>query len=268
MLALVVAAAAAFLGIVQAGSDALFAGAAAAPGSLPARLSPSLGVAIYGHIERAAPAPYVHAMLAQAALARGDLREAFAEASKLPASPVRAELLGRIAQRRGDDAEAQREYLRAADVAAVTAEVVQLMPRRPAAAYALELRLERRLAGLRTHPDAVADAYWRLGEIATEEGKLQFGLEEYRRAIALAPLSEKYLLAAGAQGLNLHDPAISRRWYRRALGVDPASAIAYAGLGLAALMQGDRTAAQRYAARSRAIDPQTAILRTLERRLR
>lgn len=262
-----VAAAAAFLGYVQIGSDAVFS-SAGVPGSLPAHLSPSFGTAIYRRLERVAPAPYVRMMLARAALNRGDLREAYAQAAPLPPSPVRAELLAEIAQTRGDDAEAQREFLRAADVAAVTAEVERLAVNRPAAAYSLELRLEKRLAALQTHPDAVADAYWRLGQIATQEGDLQLGLMQYRRAIALAPLDEKYLLAAGAQGLNMRDAKIARRWYRRTLSVDPASAIAYAGLGLAALMDGDRASARRYAARSRAIDPNAPILHTLEAKLR
>lgn len=264
------------LGFVQAGSDAILS-SAGTPGSLPSRLSPAFGRAIYDRIERIAPAPYVEAMLAEAALRRGDLARAQHHAAMLPPSVQRADLLGRIAQARGDDAFAQREYLQADDIFAIGAEVKRLAAHDAAAAYDLELRFKARLQQLRTHPDAVAEAYWRLGQLATlqepplgplREYWLRVGMRDYRQAVALAPFAEKYLLAAGSQALNLHRFGAAHRYYRRAAGVDPASADAYAGMGLAALATGHRAAALAYARRSRSFDPHAHILHTLEAQLR
>lgn len=263
------------MGFVQAGSDALLS-SAGTPGSLPSRLSPAFGRAIYDRIERIAPAPYVEAMLAHAALRRGDLARAQLHAAMLPRSVERADLLGRIAQARGDESSAQREYLRADDIFAIGAEVNRLAAHNAAAAYRLELRFKARLEQLRTHPDAVADAYWRLGQLATQQEPpsgplrtrwLNVGMRDYEQAIALAPFAEKYLLAAGAQALNLHRYGSAHRYYRRAAGVDPASADAYAGMGLAALASGHRAAAIAYARRSRSFDPHSHILQTLETQL-
>lgn len=276
MLALTVVLAAAILGFVQIGSDALFA-SAAVPGSLPARLSPALGRRIYDLIDRVAPAPYVEAMLARAALNRGDLSAAAKHARALPASAQRSDLLGLIARAKGQERSAQRYFLEADDIFAIDADVNRLARRDPVAAYRLEMRFKTRLSQLRTHPDAVAEAYWRLGELATQRAAIagparshwmHVGMRDYRQAIALAPLAEKYLLAAGAQAINMRRWADAQRYYRRAASVDPASADAYAGMGLAALHSGDRRAALRYAARSRSFNPHARILHTLETQLR
>lgn len=274
MLAAVIAALTLLLGAIQIGSDAIFS-RAAPPRSLPGHLAPSIGVAIYGVIDRVAPAPYVNAMLATQALNARRLQLAQAYAVRLPASPQREELLGRIAQARGDEAAAQRHFLAAPDLFAIDQRVDRLARTDPVAAYNLEMRLKQRLERLPTHPDAVAEAYWRLGQLATvraarvpHERWLERGMRDYLQAVALSPLTEKYLLAAGSQALNLHNAHGARRFFRRAIDVDPASADAYAGLGIADFRLGDRAAAKRDAARSRAFDPNSGALATLDALLR
>lgn len=264
------------LGTVQAASDAIFS-SAAAPSSLPARLPPSLGVRLYKSIASIAPAPYVQAMLAQAEFDRGNYAGAQAYAQRLPPSPRRSDMLGKIARKRGLDALAESYFLQANDVFAITADVNRLAVAHPAAAYRLEMRLKNRLQQLTTHPDAVAEAYWRLGQLSTARSYrrtgsastawLERGMRDYRHAIALAPLAEKYLLAAGAQALNLGEIPAARQFYRRAADVDPASADAYAGLGIAALDRGHLALARSYAARSAIYDPHSRILQTLLHRL-
>lgn len=213
-------------------------------------------------------------MLAQDALRRGDAAAALLHAKRLPPSPERDEMLGRVAVARGDVAEARRYFLRAADVDAVQRDIDRLSAAQPAAAYALEKALRDRLQTLTTHPDLVAEANWHLGVLATLQAEVQSpqrrywlvrGMRDYRRALAMSPLSEKYILSAGTQALRVHDAASARRYFLRAIDIDPGSADAYAGLGVADERLGDRAAAEREAAHSRALDPHSSFLRKLER---
>lgn len=184
--------------------------------------------------------------------------------------------MGTVAQALGQRESAQRYFLAADDVFAIQREVAALRARDPAAAYALDSRMVERLQKSATHPDALAEAYWMLGQISTDLGYaneatrmqwFQKGMADYRNAIALSPLSEKYLLAAGIQALNLHDPSLARRYFRSAVSVDPASGDAYAGLGTAALRMGDPQAARAYAAQSRALNPHARFLHDLQHAL-
>lgn len=276
ILATVVLLLAAALAMVQLASGAIFA-SAGSPASLPAHLPLSLGIRMYSAVASVAPAAYAEAMLTRAALEQGRLAQAERTAKRLPPSPVRADLLGTIAQRRGDEGAAQYYYLQAPDFFAIQRDVNRLAVLRPAAAYALEMKLQNRLAALTTHPDLVAETNWRLGELATarsyadaKERKawLTIGMRDYRRAIAVSPLSVKYLLAAGVQSLALGDLPGAKGYFRRAVDVDPANADAYAGLGLAAIDGRDHARAQRYAEKSRSIDPKAHMLRTLDTALR
>lgn len=265
------------LGLVQFGSDAIFR-EAAAPGSLPSHLSQSEGVHVYDAIERVAPAPYVEAMLTRAALDRGDLALAEKHIERLPISVTRSEYTGRLALARGQHSAALREFLKADDVGALQADINRLRSsERSAGAYALELRIRDRLKQTTTHPDALAESYWTLGQLATTLGYQQpanrpgwwaAGVRYYRQALSLAPLSEKYLLAAASQEVLTADLPSAKSYFRRAIDVDPASADAYAGLGLVAVRAHDLTKARAYAARSRAIDPQAAYLKRLDAELR
>jgi len=255
------------LGAVQVGSDAIFS-SAGQRFSLPAQLRPALGVAVYAAAARAAQAPYVTDMLARAAFDRGDLRSAEQFARRLPDSTRRDDLLGKIAQARGQTAPALRYFVRAGDAQAIDAAVAAQAKRDPSAAYRLEVALIRRLRSSGTHPDAVAEAYWRLGALASQQQNPALALLNFRRAIALSPLSEKYLLAAGFAAYDLRDEAAASRYFVRVLSVDPASADAYAGAGMVALRAGDRARAEYDAARARANDPRSAALATLEGLLR
>lgn len=241
--------------------------------SLPANLPANLGMRTYSAIERVAPAPYVEAMLAQASLDRGDLQRAQSHAERLPPSPARDDLLGRIAQASGDQPAAQRYFLAANDVFAIRSEVRRLAKHDTVSAYNLELRLTRRLQGAATHPDALADAYWELGRLATQRGYadaghrrdwFKAGMHDYVEAVALAPFSERYLIYAGSQALNLDDPAQARVYFKRAADQNPASADAYAGLGVSAFRSGDAAKARAYAQLSRSYDPHSHFLHTLE----
>lgn len=264
------------LATVQLASGAIFS-QAGSPASLPAHIPIAVGVRIYTAVAAVAPAAYAEAMLTRAALRQGRIADAERAAKSLPDSPTRADLMGAIAQLRGDDRAAQRYYLEAPDFFAIQKAVNRLAVRRPATAYALEMKLQNRLVVLTTHPDLVAETDWRLGELATARSYaapkqrrfwLLAGMRDYRRAISMSPLSVKYILAAGVQALALSDPPAAEAYFRRAVDLDPASADAYAGLGLAAVGRGDVAAAQRYMEKSRSIYPRAHMLRTLESALR
>lgn len=254
------------LGAIQLGSDAVFA-SAGEPVSLPAHLPQNLGPAIYRQAARVAQPPFVDSMLARAALDRGDVLQAQTYAQRLPDSTRRDELLAQIASVRGDQADAQRSFIRAGDIETIDRIVDGLAPRDPAAAYRLEAQLKDRLQQSGTHPDAVAEAYWRMGRIAWQESRRELGMQQYMQAIALSPLSEKYLISGGFAAYELRDDARALRYFSRALNVDPASADAYAGAGMTLLRQGDRAGALRYAQRARATKRPSHALLTLEHQL-
>lgn len=256
---------------MQAASDAVFS-QAAAPASVPATLSPAWGAAAYAAIGRIAPAPYVIAMLATAALDRDDLPLAQSYALRLPESVVRTELLGRVAQARGDEAQASLYFVAANDVFAIRREVNRLALRDPVSAYALQSRLTSRLEQTATHPDALADAYWELGRLATQRGYadrahrrawFEKGMQDYLEAVKLAPLAERYLIAAGSQELNLNRPARAYVFFKRTIDGNPASGDAYAGLGVSAFRLGDVASAREYERLSRSYDPHSHFLHTL-----
>ncbi|HTU81862.1 MAG TPA: hypothetical protein VMF61_07020, partial [Candidatus Acidoferrales bacterium] len=144
-------------------------------------------MAVYRALDTVAPAPFVEATLAERALARGDANAAQHYALRLPPTPVRDRLLARVAAARGDAALALEYSLAAPDVDAVQARVDALAPDDPPAAYALERVLRVRLELLTTHPDAVAEAWFRMGELANVAG---------RRSA---------------------DPAMRRAWFRRGM---------------------------------------------------
>ena len=268
------------LATVQLASVSLTA-SAAAPGTFPTRVPPSFGRLVYTWLDRVAPASYVEVTLAQDALARGDAAAAEHYVLRLPASPVRDELLARVAQVRGEKLLALEYFLAAPDADAVNAAADDaLASHDPAGAYRLEELLEIRLAMLRTHPDAVAAAYWRMGRYANQMAFVQLsgspaqnawlrrGRNALEAAVALSPLSERYAIEAANQADLLGDRARASQLFAQALAIDPASADAVAGLGVLAFQNGDRAAATRYLYHARALDPQSLMVRALERDLR
>ena len=92
-------------------------------------------------------------------------------------------------------------------------------------------------------------------------------MREFSAAAGLAPLSEKYLIAAANQAMLLGDLTRAQQMFERAVSVDPGSADAIAGLGVVAYQRGDVGAARGYLARSSAIDPRALMVRALERYL-
>jgi hypothetical protein len=264
---------------IQLGSDAL-ASAAAAPGTLPRRVPLPFGVAVYRVLDRVAPAPYVEASLAQEALARGDADAAERFAVRLPASPTRDELLARVALSRGQAALAREYFLAAPDPDAVESAAESLAARDPAAGYDLERLLQIRLARSGTHPDAVAETYWRLGLLANREAWRQVpgsarqrawlvrGSGAFESAVRLAPLSERYVISAANQADLLGERRRAAELFAHGVDVDPASADAIAGQGVIAWESGDRKGAAAYLARARALDPSALMVRALERDLR
>ncbi len=266
-------------GAVQFASYAFDARAAAA-GTLPTRVPPRFGLIVYHALDAVAPAPYVEATLAQYALYNDDAASAEHYALRLPASPTRDELLARVARARGEPLLALEYFLAAPDVDAIDETADALAIRSPAAAYALERLLRVRLALLGTHPDAVADAYWRMGRFANRQAWrevsgspkqlawLRRGLRDFEAAVALAPLSERYIIAAANQADLMQDRTRAAALFRDAFGVDPASADAIAGMGVVAFERGDRAGALRLLEQARALDPNALMVRALERDLR
>lgn len=279
ILAVTAACAVVALGAVQLASDALNSDAAA-PATLPRLISPAFGLAVYRLLDAIAPAAYVEATLAQQALTRGDSDAAERYAVRLPASPVRDEMLARAALLHGQSALAAEYFLAAPDPAAVDAAAQHLASQNPAAGHALEALLRERLSRSGTHPDAVAEASWQMGRLANREAWRQIpGSAAQRRwleqadgdfatAVRIAPLSGRYAVEAANQADLLGDRARAQRLFARAAEIDPGSADAIAGLGVVAWQNGDLPGAAAYLRRARTIDPSALMVRALERDLR
>jgi hypothetical protein len=240
----------------------------------------SFGLTVYRALDRIAPAPYVEASLAQAALARHDSDAAERYALRMPSSPVRDELLARVALLRGQPVLAGEYFLAAPDPNAVQAAVQLLAARDPAAGYAVERLLRNRLARGGTHPDAVAEADWQMGRLANRKAWRQVpgsalqnawlarAAGDFEAAVALAPLSERYAVEAANQADLLRDRRRAQELFAHAAAVDPSSGDAIAGLGVLAWERGDRQTAAADLARARALDPRSLMVRALERDLR
>ncbi|MBV8066562.1 MAG: hypothetical protein JO113_01195 [Candidatus Eremiobacteraeota bacterium] len=243
-------------------------------------ISPRFGLSVYRVLDRVAPATYVESTLARAALERGDADGAERYAVRLPASPVRDELLARVALLRGQSALANEYFLAAPDPSAVEAAAQKLATRDPAEGYALEALLAARLAQSGTHPDAVAESYWQMGRLANrkawrqvpgsalQRAWLRTGLSDFEAAAGVAPLSERYAVEAANQANLLDDRTRAQQLFKRAANLDPGSADAVAGLGVIAWENGDRSTAVLDLQRARRLDPNSLMVRALERDLR
>ncbi len=255
---------------IQLASDSLYA-SAAAPGSFPARISATFGVRVYNALDRVAPAPYVESTLARAALQRGDRAAALRYAVRMPPSSVRDGLLEQIAAARGEQMLAYEYAFAAPDIDGVQRAIAHIRASDPRRAYALESRFLERLVELRTHPDAVAHAWWTLGTIASQLGDrddLQLAYRDYVTSAQRAPLDLTNLLGAANQAFSLHDWRDAERWYRAAIEVNPAAADGIAGIGLVALNErNDRATALRQLRAAQAVDPHSPLVIELIREL-
>ncbi len=260
-------------GVIQLASSSLDA-AAAVPGSLPARIPSGFGLAVYRALDRVAPAPFVEATLARHALDEGDAAAAQRYALRLPPTPARDELLAQVAAARGDDGLAYEYFLAAPDVDAVRARVDAVAGADPARAYAMERTLRVRLELLATHPDAVAEGWFRMGEFAVAAGRsvpagsardawFRRAMRDLDAAVALSPWSDKYAISAANQAVLLGDLGSAQRLFERAYATDPGSADALAGLGVVAYRRGDVVAARADLQRARALDPNSGMVRAL-----
>lgn len=239
-----------------------------APGTVSALIPPSFGTSVYRALDRVAPLTFVDESLAEDALDRGDLDSAQYYTNRLHPSSRRDDLLGRIAAARGDAALARQYYFDAPDVERMQ-EAIRALARTDApGAYALEVRFAERLASLRRHPDALADAYFAAGNFADWLGWRAKSMENYRRALALAPLDMNYLLNAGSEAYVSGDLATAQEYYARGITVNPACGDCLAGLGMIAARHGDRAQARIYAKRAHAADATSKMLTALDAMLR
>ena len=272
-------AAALVLGAIQAAS-AIALRADAATGSWPSVVPPGLA----GSVDRLAPSVPIPAalrlVLAREALARGDVGTATVDVAALPPSRDRLALTGRLAEERGDTTAALRAYLDAGDLADVEAAIAALQASgHIPAALAVQKLFVSRLEADRTQADALAQAVFDVGRLEeTQAYQLAVGSPQrhahevasgdaYARAVALAPLDERYLIAYANQQINLHEFADAERTFERARDADPTSAEPLAGLGAVAAERGDRAAARALLARARALDPASDAVRNLARAL-
>jgi O-antigen ligase/tetratricopeptide (TPR) repeat protein len=254
-----IAAACAFM---QVASSALYS-PAAVPGSLPARLG-ALGPRPYEAIERIAPLPFVEAALAQYALDGGAVARAAAHATRVPPGAVRSDLQARIAEARGHEADAIRDYLDAGDDEALQRIVyAKTTHGRPREAHELERRIRDRLISIGLRPDDVADSWWRLGVLAERLGDDAEAGADYANASRSAPLNTKYLFDAGLSALHRGDATAAGADFTAITRIDPADADAVAGLGFAAVLRGDRDTAARFSARADAINPGATFAQAL-----
>ncbi|MGP6157801.1 MAG: tetratricopeptide repeat protein, partial [Vulcanimicrobiaceae bacterium] len=149
----------------------------------------------------------------------------------------------------------------------------------PNGALTLRQELVLRLGRDRTQSDSLAEAYYRLGILEEEAAsRLRLGdplrrtrelrsKQAYESALTLAPLSQRYLIAAGSQELNLGDLDAAQRDYVRAHNADPTSAVAFVGLGEVALRRGDAAGARAALARAHALDPNEPSVSRLAHKL-
>lgn len=218
-------------------------------------------------------------VLARRALANGAFDLAAAHVARLPASRDRAELSGALAEHRGDTATAVRDFLDAGDIDGIERRADALA----ASGRGGEALLLQRAAIARAQQDPaqagnLPEAYYRLAlleqqlayqipDIAARTGPQAQSLADYRTAAELAPLEERYLIAAANEEINVGDLDAALGFFERAREADPSSAEAVAGFGDVAERRGDVAAAKAYLAQGRRLNPDSPAVLRLARRL-
>ena len=266
------------LGALQVVSSALLRDYAR-PYALPALLPADMDDRLFGESGARAPTSGLRLLLARQALADHNYALAELRLRNVPPGRDRDQLTGLLEEARGDHADAIHDYLLAGDSNGLEREEARVTASGDTrGAVLLQREIVARLKKDRTQPDALAEAWWRLGLAEQLDGYMHYpissrrpwqirAMKAYENAVALAPLSERYLVAAGSQELNLNDAATAQRYFERARDVDPTSAQAWVGLAQVALRRGDRAAARRYLARAERIDPASPALHRMEAKL-
>lgn len=265
------------LGMLQA-----IASSAAAPAALPGSLVRVLSFAgaRVDAIDPALAMPVpLRILLARRALAAGDAARAAALAARLGPSTDRSALEAQVAELRGDAEGARRGWFDAGDYADIE-QLVDGLERRGdlRGAERLQATLVTRLAQDRTHPDALAEAWWRLGvlqaalpprERGADDGQTyaRGSLAAYESAIELAPYSAKYLISAASQELNLNELDGAQRYFERAAEVVPGSVLIPVGFGEVAVRRGDFATARKRLAEARRIDATEPAVERLARKI-
>jgi len=239
------------------------------------RLVPAAAAVRVDALDPRVPVPAsLRIVFAREALAHGDVETAERQIAALPPSRDRAELSGLLAERRGDDPAAVRAFLAAGAVDDLERHIAEVEGRGDiAGALRLQQATVERLRGDATSSGALPEALYRLGvleqsyaytlPIARREPYQQRSLQAYEAAVALAPLAERYLVAAGNEDLNLGDIDRAQRYFERAREVDPISADALAGLGDAAYRRGDAARARAYLAEAQRLNAEAPAVRRL-----
>ena len=244
----------------------------AAPGAWPSFVPAALARRIDGG-EPLFASPALRVALARRALDDGELALATRRVAQLPPSLERSALEGRLAELRGDGAAAARDFLAAGDSEGVARRTQALADagqhRRGACTRASSL--PRVSQGDPSQVDALADSWLSIGRLeqaqayrlgtrsAPGRAAEQRAADAYARAVELAPLSERYLISAGSQALNLGELSAATAYFTRARDADPASGEAYAGLGEAALRRGDARRSARGTRARRALRSATRV---------
>jgi hypothetical protein len=219
-------------------------------------------------------------VFAREAFKARDYAGAAAEIGRMRPSPDTLALHAALARVRGNADAAAVDDAAAGDYDALAADLGVLAAHgRVARALALQRIAVARLTAAGTEPGALAQAQYVLGlfeqqcayECRSASGPRRAheaaAGRAYEAALALAPLDERYLLAAANQDLNLGAFAAAAATFERARAADPTSADPLAGFGDLALRRGDRAAARAFLARARALDPHSAAVSSLAAKL-
>ncbi|MBC5809570.1 MAG: tetratricopeptide repeat protein [Candidatus Eremiobacteraeota bacterium] len=250
-------------------------------GSWVRAMPPATAVRLEERFDGWALPPVLRLIVARRALAEGDLSRTARLLERLPPSADRSALAGTLAERRGDDNGAIAAYLAASDVDDVE-RVVGDLQRHDKIAEALfnQRALIDHLARDPSQTGALPEAYYQLGILeqalayhmpvgskarADDE---RLALASYQRALAYAPLAERYWIAVGNQQLNVADLSGAAVSFRRAIDIDPRSAEGFVGLADVAARQGRLRDARALLERAARIEPNAGSLKRLRARIR
>jgi tetratricopeptide (TPR) repeat protein len=197
------------LAVIQIGSAAIY------------RHAP-LGEQIYRAIDRVAPASYVNDMLAWAAMQRGDAAAVQHYAVQMPDGPRRDEWLALAARAQGNDVLAREYLFVATDVDGMQDAIARLSRTDLPGALRLEANFRAYLQTLGTHPDAVADAYAKSGELLARMRDYRGAASDAESALALTPHQIAYLLDAAYDEYFAGNHARAEQLFKRGLALNPA----------------------------------------------